>query len=48
MKSEDYLGIITGIFIGCTLYDLINGYFHKPFFRLGIWLGKIVKQYLNL
>lgn len=48
MKTGDYIGIILGIFTGCMIYDLINRYFHKPFFRFGLYLGKIVKQYFNL
>ena len=47
MRIADYIGIITGIFAGCIIFDLINGYFHKPFFRFGIYLAKIVKQYFN-
>ena len=47
MKTEDYIGIITGIFVGCGLFDLINGYFHKPFFRFGLWLAKQIKNFIS-
>ena len=46
MKIEEYFAICAGVFIGCILYDLINGYFRKPFYRFGKYLGKKVKQWL--
>ena len=46
MKTEEYFAICAGVFIGCILYDLINGYFRKPFYRFGKYLGKKVKQWL--
>ena len=42
------IGIILGIFTGCILFDVINAFFHKPFFKLGLWMGKLVKHFLNL
>ena len=48
MKTEDYIGIIVGIFTGCLLFDLINGFFDRPFYKFGLWLGKLVKQFFNL
>lgn len=47
VKIEDYIGIILGIFTGCILFDVINAFFHKPFFKFGLWMGKLVKHFLN-
>ena len=46
MNNYDYLAICGGVFVGGILYDLINGYFRKPFYRFGKFLGKKIRQKL--
>ncbi len=47
MQLNEYFAIILGIFIGCILFDLINSFFNKPFYRFGYWLGENVRKRTN-